>query len=269
MAQALLYFTTKYLQSIEGYFMSIKFVDLLQQSWNFMRNQQAFSLFAIVTIVVVQLVFILVSPNSPELMAESQPQQLQIDASKMVSILLPTILLGVVNLLINVLIIFNIQSINDGNYRQFFQNAGNALKHFLPVLLLQFVMVLPLSLGASFAMASPETVIIALPVLVVGFYFFIKLSLVIYAYLLEKPQKSLSESIKFTLQLSRGKMLPLILFCVISYLLPGMLSRLFTVFGNDFIGIFITIVLSAVINVFMAIFSFRFYQVYRQMPAVR
>ncbi|HDL1719896.1 TPA: ABC transporter permease, partial [Mannheimia haemolytica] len=54
MAQALLYFTTKYLQSIEGYFMSIKFVDLLQQSWNFMRNQQAFSLFAIVTIVVVQ-----------------------------------------------------------------------------------------------------------------------------------------------------------------------------------------------------------------------
>ncbi len=47
-----------------------------------MRNQQAFSLFAIVTIVVVQLVFILVSPNSPELMAESQPQQLQIDASK-------------------------------------------------------------------------------------------------------------------------------------------------------------------------------------------
>ncbi|WP_238544167.1 hypothetical protein [Mannheimia haemolytica] len=151
--------------------MSIKFVDLLQQSWNFMRNQQAFSLFAIVTIVVVQLVFILVSPNSPELMAESQPQQLQIDASKMVSILLPTILLGVVNLLINVLMIFNIQSINDGNYRQFFQNAGNALKHFLPVLLLQFVMVLPLSLGASFAMASPETVIIALPVLVVGFYF--------------------------------------------------------------------------------------------------
>ncbi|HDL1730037.1 TPA: ABC transporter permease, partial [Mannheimia haemolytica] len=107
MAQALLYFTTKYLQSIEGYFMSIKFVDLLQQSWNFMRNQQAFSLFAIVTIVVVQLVFILVSPNSPELMVESQPQQLQIDASKMVSILLPTILLGVVNLLINVLMIFN------------------------------------------------------------------------------------------------------------------------------------------------------------------
>lgn len=249
--------------------MSIKFPDLLQQSWNFMRNQHAFSLFAVITIVAVQLAFILLSSNSSELMSEPQSQPIQIDVAKMVSVLLPTIFLGVVNLFITVLMIFNIQSINDGNYRQFFQNAGSALKHFLPVLLLQFVMVLPLSLGASFAMASPETVIIALPVLVVGFYFFIKLSLVIYAYLLEKPQKGLSESIKFTFQLSRGKMLPLILFCVISYLLPGMLSRLFTVFGNDFIGIVITIVLSAVINVFMVIFSFRFYQVYRHMPAVR
>ncbi|HHW7569339.1 TPA: ABC transporter permease [Mannheimia haemolytica] len=249
--------------------MPIKFADLLQQSGNFMRNQPSFTLFAIATIIVVQLAFILLLPSSPEMMADQQPQQIQLDAAKMLAVLMPTVLLGIANLFITVLMILNIQSINDGNYRQFFQHTGSALKHFLLVLLLQFIMVLPLSLGASFAMASPETVIIALPVLVIGFYFFIKLSLVIYAYLLEKPQKSLSESIKFTLQLSRGKMLPLILFCVISYLLPGLLSRLFTVFGNDFIGIVITIVLSAVINVFMAIFSFRFYQVYRQMPAVR
>ncbi|WHP46849.1 ABC transporter permease [Mannheimia bovis] len=247
--------------------MPIKFVDLLQQSWNFMRNQQSFTLFAIMTIVVVQLAFILLLPASPEMVADQQPQQIQIDSSKLLAILMPTVLLGIANLFMTVLMILNIQSINNGNYQNFFQNAGGALKHFLPVLMLQFIMVLPLSLGASFAMASPETVIIALPMLVVGFYFFIKLSIVIYAYLLEKPQKTLSESIKFTFQLSRGKMLPLILFCVISYLLPGMLSRLFAVFGNDFVGALITVVFSAVINVFMAIFSFRFYQVYRQMPA--
>lgn len=247
--------------------MPIKFVDLLQQSWNFMRNQQSFTLFAIVTIVVVQLAFILLLPASPEMAAEPQTQQIQIDSSKLLSILMPTVLLGIANLFLTVLMILNIQSINNGNYQHFFQNAGGALKHFLPVLMLQFIMVLPLSLGASFAMASPETVIIALPMLVAGFYFFIKLSLVIYAYLLEKPQKTLSESIKFTFQLSRGKMLPLILFCVISYLLPGILSRLLTVFGNDFVGSLITVIFSAIINVFMAIFSFRFYQVYRQIPA--
>lgn len=149
----------------------------------------------------------------------------------------------------------------------FFKNVGSALMNFLPVLILQFIMVLPLSLGASFLMASPESVMIALPVLVMGLYFCIKLSIVIYAYLLESPRKTLLGSIKFTFQLSRGKIFPLILFCVISYLLPGMLSRLLAVLGNDVMGAFITVVCSAVINVFMLIFSFRFYQVYRQMPA--
>lgn len=73
--------------------MPIKFVDLLQQSWNFMRNQQSFTLFAIMTIVVVQLVFILLLPASPEMVANQQPQQIQIDSSKLLAILMPTVLL--------------------------------------------------------------------------------------------------------------------------------------------------------------------------------
>lgn len=247
--------------------MPIKFVDLFQQSWNFMRNQQSFTLFAIATIVVVQMAFILLLPASPEILADTQPQQIQIDSEKLLSVLMPTILLGVANLFLTVLMILNIQSINNGNYQHFFKNVGSALMNFLPVLILQFIMVLPLSLGAFFLMASPESVMIALPVLVMGLYFCIKLSIVIYAYLLESPRKMLLGSIKFTFQLSRGKIFPLILFCVISYLLPGMLSRLLAVLGNDVMGAFITVVCSAVINVFMVIFSFRFYQVYRQMPA--
>ncbi|WP_238348718.1 ABC transporter permease [Mannheimia pernigra] len=216
--------------------MPIKFVDLFQQSWNFMRNQQSFTLFAIVTIVVVQMAFILLLPASPEILADTQPQQIQIDSEKLLSVLMPTILLGVANLFLTVLMILNIQSINNGNYQHFFKNVGSALMNFLPVLILQFIMVLPLSLGASFLMASPESVMIALPVLVMGLYFCIKLSIVIYAYLLESPRKTLLGSIKFTFQLSRGKIFPLILFCVISYLLPGMLSRLLAVLGNDVMG---------------------------------
>lgn len=167
--------------------MPIKFVDLFQQSWNFMRNQQSFTLFAIVTIVVVQMAFILLLPASPEILADTQPQQIQIDSEKLLSVLMPTILLGVANLFLTVLMILNIQSINNGNYQHFFKNVGSALMNFLPVLILQFIMVLPLSLGASFLMASPESVMIALPVLVMGLYFCIKLSIVIYAYLLESP----------------------------------------------------------------------------------
>lgn len=100
--------------------MPIKFVDLFQQSWNFMRNQQSFTLFAIVTIVVVQMAFILLLPASPEILADTQPQQIQIDSEKLLSVLMPTILLGVANLFLTVLMILNIQSINNGNYQHIF-----------------------------------------------------------------------------------------------------------------------------------------------------
>lgn len=100
--------------------MPIKFVDLFQQSWNFMRNQQSFTLFAIATIVVVQMAFILLLPASPEILADTQPQQIQIDSEKLLSVLMPTILLGVANLFLTVLMILNIQSINNGNYQHIF-----------------------------------------------------------------------------------------------------------------------------------------------------
>ncbi|MDD0824709.1 ABC transporter permease [Mannheimia sp. AT1] len=247
--------------------MPIKFVDLLQQSWNFMRNQQVFSLFAIITISVVQLLVIFLLANDAGTISQQQIEQQQVEPGQMLAFLLPTMLLGVINLFINLLMILNIQSINNGSYQQFFQNTGNAIKSFLPVLLLQIVMILPFSLGLSFAMTSPEMIIVAFPLILVGFYFFFKLSLLIYVYLLEKPQKTVLETIKFTLQLSRGKMMPLVLFCVISYVVPGILSRFVAMIGNGSVGTVISIILSAFISVFMAIFSFRFYQVYRQLPA--
>lgn len=245
--------------------MQIKFAELLQQSGNFMRNQPRFSLFAVASIVMLQLAVILLFPNTAAdtatVAAEAQPQPL--DLSK----LLPTVLLGVANLLINLLMILNIQSINNGNYQHFFQNMNGAVKAFFPILLLHFIMVLPLSLGASALIGSPDMLIVAFPVMLMGFYLFIKLCLVVYVYLLESPQKSVLETLRFTFQLSRGKMLPLVLYCVISYVLPGLLSRILMGLGNNLVSVVISLILSAAISVFMAIFSFRFYQIYRQAPA--
>lgn len=247
--------------------MPIKFVDLLQQSWNFMRNQSSFTLFATVTIIIVKLILHFLSQEE----AAQQLPQTQTDEAVLLSLQLPVILLGLASLFLTLLMIFNIQSINQGNYQNFFQNTNNALKRFLPVLILQFIMVFPIGLALSLNVyatkIAAESIIITLPLVIVGIYFFIKSSIVGYTYLLEQPQKTLMESFKFSFQLSRGKMSPLFLFCIIFYLLPTIPSRLLNILGNDFIGIFITIVLSAVIDVFMVIFGFRFYQVYRQLPA--
>ncbi|QLB15055.1 ABC transporter permease [Mannheimia granulomatis] len=242
--------------------MQIKFADLLQDSWNFMRNQQRFSLTAVAIIVIIQLAVIFLFPHEPSSISQQQIDSRQIELSNM----LPTILLGVANFFISLLMILNIQSINNGYYRHFFQHTAEALKAFFPVLLLNFAMILPLSLGGSIVIGSAEMMILAFPMIIIGFYWFFKLCLVIYVYLLEKPQKGFMETIKFTLQLSRGRMLPLVLFCVISYVIPGILSRMISGFGNSFVGVLITIILSTLISVFIAIFSFRFYQVYRQSP---
>lgn len=246
--------------------MPIKFADLLQQSWNFIRNQRSFSLFSIVTIAIAQILIIFLSSNRAPEITQQQIEQQQVEPAQILAFLLPTILFGMISLFINVLMILNIQSINSGNYQHFFQNLFTAVKAFLPVLFLQIVMISPFSLGISFALTSPGTTIIAFSLILVGFYLFFKLCLLIYVYLIEKPQKTLSETIKFTLQLSRGKMLPLVLFCVISYVMPGILSRFIATLGDGMVGSTLSIILSAFITVFITIFGFRFYQIYRQLP---
>lgn len=245
--------------------MQIKFVDLLQQSWNFMRNQSAFSRYAIGILAISQFALLFLAP-APSV-AISPQEGLQVELGTVLSVMLSSILLSIVNLFVGLLMILNIQSINNGQYQHFFQNVNKAAKAFFPLILLTFITVFPLSIGFSFALTSGAS-ILAIPLILTGLYLFIKLSLSTYVYLLEQP-KTVIETIKFTMQLSRGKMMPLVLFVVISSFVPNILSSLMSVFGNDVIGILIKVLFSSAITVFITVFSFRFYQLYRQLPATR
>lgn len=248
--------------------MSIKFVDLLQQSWNFMRNQSAFSLYAIGISVCMKLVARFLFPEAYSQQAEQQ----QVDLASSLPEILPAIVLSAIDLFISLLMILNIQSINNGQYRHFFQNTSGAMQAFLPMVLLILLAISPSYIGLSITLSStlpanvPLLYILALLLIFIGIYLLIKLSLAAYVYLLEQP-KTLMETIKTTMSLSRGKMMPLVLFVVISVFVPNNLIRLLSTLNNDFIGISIKVGINAVIAVFFAIFSFRFYQVYRRLPA--
>lgn len=245
--------------------MQIKFVELLQQSGNFMRNQSAFSLYAVGILAILQFALLFLAPAPSVTIDPQQMGQQPVELGTVLSGMLPSILLSIVNLFIGILMILNIQSINNGQYQHFFQNTSKAIKAFLPLVLLTFIAVFPLSMGFSFALTSGAS-ILAIPLILTGIYLFIKLSLSTYVYLLEQP-KTVIETIKFTLQLSRGKMMPLILFVVLSSFVPNILSSLLAVFGNDVIGVLIKVILGSAITVFITVFSFRFYQLYRQLPA--
>ncbi|WP_373766454.1 hypothetical protein [Glaesserella sp.] len=243
--------------------MPIKFPDLLQDSWNFMRNQLPFSLFSVGLLMILQLTSHYIMPKS------AVPQHVQsLDASGLLILILPAILFALLNILANALIILNIKAINDGGYQHFFRHIGDAVKVFLPLMLINIVMVLPLSIGVSFGgtvgQADAGLAILILPLMLSGIYIFVKLNLAPYAYLVEEPRMRVSETLKFTWGLTRGKMSMMFLFCLIAYVMPILLGAMIGRI-NEPTGLLVAL-FSGLVGTFTAIFAFRFYQVYRRMP---
>lgn len=247
--------------------MPINFVQLLQDSWNFMRNQYQFSLFAILLLLILQLSTLYLLPQTQLSSAELQSPDM---VEKVLQAqLMPAVIQGLISVFINILIILNIKSINNGNYHHFFQHLSGVGKYFFAVLVLTLLMVMPLSFSVALggvAVQGSSLSIMMIPLMIVGIFIFVKLCLVIYVYLVEEPQKKMGESIKFVWELSRGKMRILFLFCVLSYLVPSLLSSVIANLVGGEIGLFISQVFGAALTLFLVIFGFRFYQVFRSLP---
>ncbi|AGO15933.1 hypothetical protein K756_03560 [Glaesserella parasuis ZJ0906] len=242
--------------------MPIKFPSLLQDSWNFIRNQGSFTLTGTALLILLQLSTIFLFPRV-EIQAGNTSNQEML--TLLTSQLAPTIISALISVFINILLILNIKSINSGTYQHFSQNIWATLKAFFPVILLTIFMVMPLSIGISFGGTVGQQgslAIMILPLMATGIYLFVKLSLVVYAYLLEAPQ-SIMQTLRFTWGLSRGRMFPLFLFCILSYFFPSLLGSLIGRIGGD-VGIILSQVVGAFISLFVVVFGFRFYQVYRQ-----
>lgn len=244
--------------------MFARFLALFQDSWNFVRNRADFTLYAILCLVILQTVISFIFPRTPiDLQASNvTPEMAQ---QMMLGSLLPNVFSLLAVVFVNVLLILNIKAINHGQYSHFFQSLGQSLQRFLPVTLLSFLQYLLLSLGVSFLIWSQGS-FIAIPLAVTGLFVFIKLSLVIYVYLVESPQQSMKEAMKSTWGMSRGKIMPLVVFCALIYVIPMLFGTIAAnvqlVFGDP-IGSIIAQLVSAAVNLFVTIFSFRFYQMYR------
>lgn len=247
--------------------MPIRFSALFQDTWNFMRNRPHFVMYAVISLAALQIAISMLFPkvqldlqavqNSPEIAKEA-----------MLGSLLPGILSLFAVMLVNVLLVLNINAINHARYSHFFQNVMLAIQRFLAVTLLSFIQFFPLSVGVSFLlMLGAESSLIALPLMITGLFVFVKLNLVMYTYLLEEPPLSIGQTLRFTWTMSQGNMMPLILFCALVYAFPmvlgGFLNAIQLALGEG-IGHFIAQILGALINLTVTIFSFRFYQVYRQ-----
>ncbi|MDP8101076.1 hypothetical protein [Phocoenobacter atlanticus] len=248
--------------------MPIKFIQLFQDSWNFIQNQRQFSLFSMGTMLLIQLGQYLLLQFFPiQLPAQNISQNPQ---ENILFVVFPSLLLLILNLVFTALVILNVKSITNSNYQHFFQPISGILKSFFPLILLSIISAIPLAftLGLtgfySIANQSPIS-LVSLPLIVLGLYFFIKLYLTIYVYLVEEPQKSIMETLTFTFKLSKGKMRPLALFCVLASLLPLFIINSLERLGDGIPTLVFSAIVSTFLSVFVIVFSFRFYQLYRQL----
>lgn len=236
--------------------MLMNFPQLIQDSWNFIRNRSQFSLFAIILLVAIQATVLLIMPNTP------------VSAEASISMLLPTVIIGtaIANVYVSLLLILNIKSINAGQYHAFLQNALTAFNKLLPAIGLYILMMLPLSFGLSpvflSVMSENGVSIISLPLLVMGIFIFMKLCLSIYIYLIE--EYSFGQAVKFTWNFTKGKMNLMIGYCLIANVLPQLLAGLVSKLGDNIAVMIISFFISAFLSLFTTIFGFRFYQAIRQ-----
>ena len=231
--------------------MPINFPQLLQDSWNFIRNRRQFSLTAIGLLLAIQLLATFVLTN--------------LMASNSTASLLPSLLIGIGNIFISVLLVLNINDINAGTFQSFFQNTGKALTKLLPAILLYIIMGLPLSFGMSSILfgniSGNGANIFSLPLLAIGIFVFVRLNLSTYVFLVENYR--VGQAVKFMWQLAKGKMAVLFAYTLLANLLPILIAALVGRLGDNVAIMVLSFMISAFLSLFTTIFGFRFYQTIR------
>ncbi|MEZ7766961.1 hypothetical protein O3795_05885 [Haemophilus parahaemolyticus] len=231
--------------------MPINFPQLLQDSWNFIRNRSQFSLTAIGLLLAIQLLATFVLAN--------------LMASNSTASLLPSLLIGIGNIFISVLLVLNINDINSGTFQSFFQNTGKALTKLLPAILLYIIMGLPLSFGMSSILfgniSGSGANIFSLPLLAIGIFVFVRLNLSTYVFLVENYR--VGQAVKFMWQLAKGKMAVLFAYTLLANLLPILITALVGRLGDNVAIMVLSFMISAFLSLFTTIFGFRFYQTIR------
>lgn len=231
--------------------MPINFPQLLQDSWNFIRNRRQFSLTAMGLLLVIQLLATFVLSNF--MVSDSAVS------------LLPSFLIGIGNIFISVLLVLNINDINAGTFQSFFQNTSKALAKLLPAISLNIIMVLPLSFGMSSILFSnisgSGASIFSLPLSAIGIFVFVRLNLAIYVFLVENYR--VGQAVKFMWQLAKGKMAALFAYTLLANLLPILITALVGRLGDNVAIMVLSFVISAFLSLFTTILGFRFYQTIR------
>ncbi|QPB43194.1 hypothetical protein [Rodentibacter haemolyticus] len=247
--------------------MNINFTQVLQDSWNFFRNQQKTMLRFVSILFMVQVASVLLSPpliSQEELTTGSTlPDLTKLDVT---GFLLSFSITQLATTFIGAWGITTIHQISRQNYRTLGQSFNATLPRFIGVVILEVVVIIPLLLGlveitaAAVTQASPS--IISLFAIIFGIYFFVRLNLSATHYL--TAQTGIGQSLKTVWLQGMNKKGALFIYALLIYVVVPILIFQIVSISNNIIFAVTASILAALINIFVLIVTYRFYSLFMQ-----
>ncbi|MDO4430950.1 MAG: hypothetical protein Q4B95_06630 [Lonepinella koalarum] len=247
--------------------MPINFTSLFQDSWNFMRNQKTL----VYRFLFIYTLFSLASYalnanllNNTEISTNTSEQILQNIALS--DIALMYIVQQTSFLFLNSWTMLSVDQINRQQSLNLSQSFSAALSKFIGVITLNLLLILPLSLivldifSSIFTHRSPS--MFALPGMIFGIFVFIRLFLAPIAYLLD--DQKWSKAIGFIWQSGIKRSSTLLLFCLITQFLFGLIAQSLNALANNSFLPVVAATLLAALHLFNLILTYRFYRLFTQ-----
>ena len=241
--------------------MKINFTQILQDSWNFVRNQSRVVWALVGVLLVVQLVGDLFSVNLPQ-GATAQEVREMLNQSEQVYF-------GAGSLIKQLLFVFAttfslacIHFISQPSiWAKSFQLAARKI---IGVLILDVLILLPLTLSlvqAYINLGSANVSLFLLLAMAVGIFIFVRLNLVSVHYLINNV--GILQSLRQIWQLGMKRNLILFGYTVIVYFtVPILSASLIALAGNTIMNSLLAVIISF-LNVFALIFTYRFYTLFK------
>ena len=239
--------------------MQINFTHILQDSWNFFRNQQKIMFQFVLILLVAQNVGALLSSPLNNESHISELANINIE-----NIAFSIVITQLLTSFISAWGLISIHSISQQNYQTLTKSFTLTLRRFFGVIVLNLLMTAPMLLGLSEAFAALLTKsspsIISLIAMLVGIWFFVRLNLTVVHYL--STQDDIKQTIQKIWIKGRSRKNVLFIYTLLVYFLAPILVFQLTTFSNNVLFDMVIGILSAILNIFMLVITYRFYSLF-------
>ena len=239
--------------------MQINFTHILQDSWNFFRNQQKIMFQFVLILLVAQNVGALLSSPLNNESHISELANINIE-----NIAFSIVITQLLTSFISAWGLISIHSISQKNYQTLTKSFTLTLRRFLGVIVLNLLMTAPMLLGLSEAFAALLTKsspsIISLIAMLVGIWFFVRLNLTAVHYL--STQDDIKQTIQKIWIKGSSRKNVLFVYTLLVYFLAPILVFQLTIFSNNVLFDMVIGILSAILNIFMLVITYRFYSLF-------